>query len=97
MEIKRKNIAQTKAYRQIYSVRSAEKSVHFTNDQFKWTKSALQITRNPEHNADALVMGDGALCYGALEIVGLLLLLLLLTQLSKLFMHILPQSPTSIT
>ena len=26
----------------------------------------------------ALVMGDGALCYGALEIVGLLLLLLLL-------------------
>ena len=30
----------------------------------------------------ALVMGDGALCYGALEIVGLLLLLLLLLLLS---------------
>ena len=29
----------------------------------------------------ALVMGDGVLCYGALEIVGLLLLLLLLLLL----------------
>ena len=32
----------------------------------------------------ALVMGDGALCYGALEIVGLLLLLLLLLLLPEL-------------
>ena len=33
----------------------------------------------------ALVMGDGALCYGALEIVGLLLLLLLLERSAQFF------------
>jgi len=29
------------------------------------------------HNRRALVMGDGALCYGALEIVGLLLFIII--------------------
>ena len=35
------------------------------------------------HIIDVLVMGDGVLCYGELEIVGLLLLLLLLLLIIK--------------